>query len=79
MFFIKEIIVLKDEVIFVKKILKEVKVNKSEIKSINVKFGGMLEIKLNEKTLYGFSDFDGFSSFVENVRKVNPELVTKGC
>jgi len=80
LFFLNTIVVLEDEVIFVKKYLKEIKVRKEDIISINVKFGGMLEIKIkNNKKIIGFCDFDGFSRFVENIRMNNNNLITKGC
>ena len=80
LFFLNTIVVLEDEVIFVKKYLKEIKVRKEDIISINVKFGGMLVIKMkNGEKIVGFCDFDGFTRFVEDVRIHNNNLITSGC
>lgn len=38
-----------------------------------------LKIETPEFTVNGLSGFDDFSSFVEDVRKLNSQLITKGC
>ena len=38
-----------------------------------------IKIKMEDKKIQFFGDFDGFSRFVEHARKINPSLTTKGC
>lgn len=38
-----------------------------------------LLIKTKNQKITGFGEYDGFSRFVEDVKKFNPEVVTKGC
>ena len=79
LFFLDKIIVLENEVIFVRKILKEIKVEKTDVKSIKVTFGGFFEIRTSKIKIVGLCDFDGFSRFVEDIRRTNTDLITKGC
>ncbi len=57
---------------------RENEIMMSDIILIQMKNSTLL-IKTKDQKITGFGEYDGISRFVEDVKTINPELVTKGC
>ncbi len=57
---------------------RESEIMMSEIVLIQMRNSTLL-IKTKNQKITGFGEYDGFSRFVEDVKKFNPGVITKGC